>query len=57
MTPYACPTCRHIFTSAPDLWRHRPTCAAPWRPAWIARATDPNATRHPAGRAAYGPTR
>ena len=36
-----------------------PRCAAhPFaRPAWIARATDPTATRHPAGRAAYAPTR
>lgn len=57
MSPYACPTCRHYFTSPTELWRHRATCAAPWRPAWLARATDPGATRHPAGRAAYAPSR
>jgi hypothetical protein len=56
MTPYACPTCRRPFGSPTELWRHRPDCRTPWRPAWLARATDPDATRHPAGRAAYGPS-
>lgn len=56
MTTYECPSCARPFSSAPELWRHRPACRPPFRPAWIARATDPGATMHPAGRAAYTPS-
>ena len=52
MTLYGCPACGARHPSAAALWAHRRTCAP--RPAWIARATDPAATRHPRGGAISG---